>query len=299
MAGETFPGGELGDRLRGIASICVAAALFACVDSSSKFATHAGVPTLEVVWARYAISLVVAALVLRPWRRPADYITRRPMWQALRAVFLLMSTVFSFIAIQHLQLSESTAISFVSPLVVTALAGPVLGEWAGIHRWAAIVVGFIGVLIVVHPTPGDFNPAVLAAIGNALAYSAYVLATRFLSTTETPGAMLIYGSLVATVALTPALPASHLVMPGWSATLALVICGAAGAISHLFIILGYRHAPTPVLAPFSYTQILWAAALGYLVFGDLPTLTTLIGAAVIIASGLYILYRHRVWRARP
>ena len=274
------------------------AALFAGVDSSSKFATHAGVPTLEVVWARYAISLVIAAAILRPWKHPADYVTRRPMSQAVRALFLLMSTTLNFIAVQHMQLSESAAINFVSPLVITALAGPVLGEWAGWHRWAAVAVGFIGVLVVIQPTPGSFNPAVIASLANAAAYAGYALSTRMLSATETPSSMLVYASLVSTVVLLPALPATHLAVPSAPAALAMLICGACGAFGHLFVIHAYRHAPAMVLAPFSYTQMLWMVVIGYLVFGDLPTAAKLVGAAVIVASGLYILYRQQVHRDR-
>jgi drug/metabolite transporter (DMT)-like permease len=295
---EPLSAGELAQRLRGIGLMLATAAMFACVDSSSKFATQAGVPTLEVVWARYAISLVVAAAILRPWKHPADYVTRRPMSQALRALFLLMSTTFNFIAIQHMQLSESAAINFVSPLVITALAGPILGEWAGWHRWAAVAVGFIGVLVVIQPTPGSFNPAVIASLANAAAYAGYALSTRMLSATETPSSMLVYASLVSTVVLLPALPATHLAVPSAPAALAMLICGTCGAFGHLFVIHAYRHAPAMVLAPFSYTQMLWMVVIGYLVFGDLPVPATLVGAAVIVASGLYILYRQQVHRDR-
>jgi drug/metabolite transporter (DMT)-like permease len=289
---------EIGERLRGIGLMLATAAMFAGVDSSSKFATRAGVPTLEVVWARYAISLLVAVAILRPWRNPAEYVTRRPISQAVRALLLLMSTTLNFIAVQHLQLSESAAINFVSPLIVTALAGPVLGEWAGWHRWAAVAVGFAGVLIVIQPTPSSFNPAVIASLANAVSFAGYALATRKLSVTETPSSMLIYASLVATVVLLPALPATHLAIPSWQAALAMVICGGCGAFGHLFVIHAYRHAPAMVVAPFSYSQLLWMSLVGYVVFADLPTGATLIGAAVIVASGLYILYRQQVHRDR-
>lgn len=295
---DPLTAGELAERLRGIGLMLGSAAMFAGVDSSSKFATHTGVPTLEVVWVRYAVSLLVAVAILRPWKHPADYVTRRPLSQAVRALFLLMSTTFSFVAIQHMQLSESAAINFVSPLIVTALAGPVLGEWAGWHRWAAVAVGFAGVLIVIQPTPGSFNPAVFAALANATTYAGYALATRKLSATETPGSMLIYASLVATIVLLPALPATHLVVPSWQAALAMLICGTSGAFGHLFVIHAFRHAPAMVLAPFSYSQMLWMVLIGYVVFADLPTPATLVGAAVIVASGLYILYRQQVHRDR-
>jgi drug/metabolite transporter (DMT)-like permease len=289
---------ESAERLRGIGLICAAVANFTLIDTAAKFAAAHGIPTLEVVWARYAVSLVVAVLLLRPWRRPVDYVTRRPLSQGVRAVFLLLSTVFNFIAIQHLQLSESVAINFASPLIVTALAGPVLGEWAGPRRWAAVVVGFIGVVIVAEPDPGAFQPAVLFSLASAFAYAGYALTTRLLSATESPGGMLVYGSLVGTIALTAALPTATFVTPDWAIACVLIISGTAAAIGHWFVILANRHTPATVLAPFSYTQILSMIAAGYLVFGDVPSLSTLLGALVIVASGLYILYRQRVHRDR-
>jgi len=298
MKAEPLGARELAERLRGVALMLGAAAMFACVDSSSKFATHAGVPTLEVVWARYAISLVVAVIILQPWKHPTQYATRRPVSQAVRALLLLGSTTFNFIAVQHMQLSESAAINFVSPLIVTALAGPVLGEWAGWRRWAGVAVGFAGVLIVIQPTPGAFNPAVIASLANAICYAGYALSTRWLSATESAGGMLIYASLVATVVLLPALPATHLVVPGGPAALAMLICGTSGAFGHLFVIHAFRHAPAMVVAPFSYSQMLWMVLIGYLIFSDVPAATTLFGAGIIVASGLYILYRQQVHRDR-
>ena len=289
---------ESAERLHGIGLICGAVATFTLVDTTAKFAAVHGIPTIEVVWARYALSVVAGALLLRPWQRLADYVTRRPAMQALRSLFLLLSTVFNFIAIQHLQLSQTVSINFASPLIVTALAGPVLGEWAGPRRWAAVIVGFIGVIIVARPDPGAFHPAVLFSIASALAYAGYALTTRLLSATESPGGMLMYGSLVATVALTAALPVTRIVLPGWQIAGVLVLCGTAGAISHWFVILANRRTPATVLAPFSYTQLLSMIAAGYLVFGDVPSLSTLLGALVIVASGLYILYRQQVHRDR-
>ena len=288
---------EAAQRLRGIALICLAMILFSLLDTSAKFAS-AYVPTLEVVWARYAFSVVFAVVFLRSWARPADYLTRRPLMQTLRAVFLLGSTVLNFLAIRYLQLAETAAITFAAPLLVTALSGPILGEWPGPRRWAAVVVGFVGVLIIVQPEPGAFQPAALYSVAAAFCYAGYALTTRTLSATETPAGMLVYGSLLAVVVLTPALPAVGEIPPDWLVAAALVATGLFGAIGHFCLIHANRLAPAPVLAPFQYTQILWMPILGYLVFNDIPGMATLIGAAVVVASGLYILYRERVHRDR-
>jgi drug/metabolite transporter (DMT)-like permease len=288
---------EAAQRLRGIALICLAMILFSLLDTSAKFAS-AYVPTLEVVWARYAFSVVFAVVFLRSWARPADYLTRRPFMQTLRAVFLLASTALNFLAIRYLQLAETAAITFAAPLLVTALSGPILGEWPGPRRWAAVVVGFVGVLIIVQPEPGAFQPAALYSVAAAFCYAGYALTTRTLSATETPAGMLVYGSLLAVVVLTPALPAVGEVPPDWLVAAALVATGLFAAIGHFCLIHANRLAPAPVLAPFQYTQILWMPLLGYVVFNDVPGLSTLIGAAVVVASGLYILYRERVHRDR-
>lgn len=288
---------ESAERLRGIALYCAAMLMFSLLDTSAKFASSY-LPTLEVVWARYAFSVVFAVLLLRSWARPADYLTRRPYMQALRAVLLLASTAFNFLALRYLQLAEAAAITFAAPLLVTALSGPILGEWPGPRRWAAVLIGFIGVLIIIQPEPGAFRPATLLSVGAAFCYAGYGLTTRMLSATETPAGMLVYGSLLAVVVLTPALPAVGKLPPDWLVAAALVATGFFAAVGHWSLIVATRHAPAPVLVPFQYTQILWMPILGFLVFGDIPGATTFIGAVVVIASGLYILYRQRVHRDR-
>lgn len=279
-------------RLRGIALICLAAVFFTILDTCAKYAAGY-VPTIEIVWARYTLSVVFAAMVLQPWRHLADYVTHRPVAQGLRALFLLGSTALNFMALRYLQLAEAISITFAMPLIVTALAGPILGEWAGPRRWAAVVVGFIGVVIVVDPQPGSFQPATLFSVGAALCYAGYALTTRLLVATETAAGMLIYGSLLAAVVLTPAIPFTATLPPTWLVWAALIATGVAGAAGHWCLIIANRHTPATVLAPFNYTQIVWMSIAGYLVFGDTPEANTLVGAAIITASGLYILYRER------
>jgi drug/metabolite transporter (DMT)-like permease len=290
---EPLSPAETAARLRGIALICLAMLLFAVLDTAAKYASQF-VPTLEVAWARYAVSFLVSVIALRPWAHFGDYLVRRPLVQLLRGFFLLGSTVFNFLALRDLQLAETAAISFATPFLVVAFAGPVLGEWAGPRRWAAVVVGFIGVLIVVQPGPGTFQPAALFSLASAFCYAGYNLTTRLLSTTESPAGMLIYPALLATVLLTPTLPVAGVMPPDWLVAGALALTGVMGGIGHWFLIAAHRHAPASLLAPFQYTQILWMPVLGYLVFADIPARNTLIGAAIIVASGLYILYRQRI-----
>jgi drug/metabolite transporter (DMT)-like permease len=288
---------ESSERLRGIALLCAAVVTFTLLDTSAKYAARY-VPTMEIVWARYALSLVFAAAVLRPWRNLAAYVTHRPVVQTVRALLLLGSTALNFVALQYLQMSETVSIMFAMPLMVTALAGPILGEWAGPRRWAAVIVGFLGVMIVVHPSADTFQPATLLSLGAAFCNAGYALTTRLLSATDSAAGMLIYGSLLATLVLAPAMPAVAVTPPTWLVAGALVMTGLMGGIGHWWLILANRYAPATVLAPFNYTQIVWMILSGYLVFGDVPKPATLSGAAVIIASGLYILYREQVHRDR-
>jgi drug/metabolite transporter (DMT)-like permease len=287
---------EARERLIGIALACTAVTIFTSLDTSAKFAGAHGIPTLQIVWIRYALSLLLAVLALRPWSAPALYRTRRPGAQAVRALFLLGSTGFNFIAVQHLQLAETISISFAGPLIITAVAGPLLGEWAGPRRWAAVIVGFIGVLVVVQPEPGAFQPWALFSVATAVCNAGYGLWNRLLSSTESPGSMLIYGSLLSTVLLAPGVPFVF-VWPtnGW-VIFALILTGVAGGFAHWLLILANRRAPATLLAPFSYVQLLSMIVSGFLIFGDVPGPSTLVGAVIIIASGLYVLYRERVRR---
>jgi drug/metabolite transporter (DMT)-like permease len=288
---------ETAVRVRGIAFIVLAVFCFALLDSSAKFAATA-IPSLEVAWFRYFVNLVIAIVVLQPWRHWSDYVTRRPWLQVWRGLFLLGATVFNFYALRTLPLAVTGSILFAGPLLATALAGPILGEWPGPRRWAAVTVGFIGVLIVIQPEPSSFNPAALLCVAAALSTAGYSLSTRVLSATDSTAGMLIYAAALATVVLTPVLPSIGVMPPTWQIAAALVGTGIAGGIGHWFLILAHRDAPPTVLAPFNYTQLIWMIVLGYLVFGDIPGPATLVGAALIVASGLYALYRERIRRDR-
>lgn len=288
---------ELAGRLRGIALMCLAVLLFTVIDTSAKYAGRY-VPTVEVIWARYTVSVVVSVIVLRPWQNLALYATGRPLAQFVRSIFLFASTAFNFFAIHYLPLAETVSIAFSAPLLVTALSGPILGEWAGPRRWIATVIGFVGVLIIIQPQSTTFHPAIFLSLAAAGAYAGYYLTTRMLSTSESPSAMLVYGSLFGAVLMSPGLPAFGTVPPTWLVAVALVSAGLAAGLGHWLLILASARAPATVLAPFTYTQIIWMVAAGYLFFGDLPKRTTVAGVTIVIAAGLYILYRERVHRDR-
>ncbi len=287
-----FTAEEMRTRLVGVMLIVCTVIIFSVLDTLAKY-TGQFVPTMEVVWFRFATHLLVTLIVFKAWKHRHILKTDRPVLQILRGLCLAATTGFNFIALQYLQLAEAVSIMFAGPLLVTALAGPVLGEWAGPRRWAAICVGFIGVLVVTQPGSGGLHWAVIFSVAAMICYALYALMTRILTKTDGVQGMLILSAAVAVVAVTP-MAVADWVMPPDALTWVLLLCtGVLGGFGHWLLIKAHATVPAPVLAPFFYTQIVWMVALGYLVFDDLPGRSTIIGASIVIASGLYLLYRER------
>ena len=183
---------------------------------------------------------------------------------------------------------------FATPFIVALLAGPMLSERVGPRRLAAIGVGFVGVLIITRPGLGGMHPAALLCVIAAVCYALYGISTRVLAAHDSSATTMFYSGIAGVVLMTPALPAIWTTPPSPLVWGVMLLMGAFGALGHWLLILAHARAPAPLLAPFIYTQIVWMLALGYAIFGDLPDRWTLIGAAVVIASGLYLLYRERV-----
>lgn len=284
---------EAQQRLRGIALYCLAMLCFAVLDASAKYASHF-VPVLSIVWVRFAIHALLALLLFQPWRHWVLYRTRRPVLQALRGLFLAGSTFFNFMAVHRLQLDQTMSIGFSAPFITAALAGPILGEWAGPRRWAAILVGFAGVLIITMPGFGDLNPAIFLSLAAACCNACYILSTRMLTRSDSSAGMLLYSAVVPLILMSPVADPLAAATPEFLVGLCLFLTGALGFVGHWFLIRAHHHTAVPVLAPFMYTGLIWMILLGYFVFGDVPAPRTLVGACIIIASGLYLLYRERV-----
>jgi drug/metabolite transporter (DMT)-like permease len=284
---------ERRQRLTGIALMCGAVACFSLLDTTAKY-LNLHMNTLQVVWARYAGAFLLPLIVSNPWTTPGLLRTARPGLQAFRSLLLLGSTLGNFAAIRYLQLDQAVAIVFSTPFFVAALSGPILGEWVGWRRWSAICVGFVGVLLVTRPGFGGIHPAALLSLAAAVCYATYSISTRILARTDSNETTLFYSNLVGASAMTPAVwlvwetPTEPLIIA------LMVASGALGSAGHYLLIAGHRLAPAALLSPFIYTELLWVIILGFLVFGDLPSRWTLAGAAIVIASGLYILHRERV-----
>ncbi len=266
---------------------------FAGLDTTAKW-TSQMLPPLQVVGLRYLSAFVFIVLLCRPWRRPGTFRSRNPRVQVARALSLVVATMCAFTALHYLPLGQVTAIQFAAPLVIAALAGPVLGEWPGPHRIAAVVVGFVGVVVVTRPGL-HMHWAVWVAVLCALMGAVYALTTRRLAGRDRPLVTLFWSGLVGAVAVLPAMVAVWVPMPAaaWAAT---GLMGVLATLSHYLLILANERTAASTLAPFTYTQLVGATLLGWLVFGDLPDGWTVLGGGIVAASGLYILFRERVRR---
>ncbi len=194
-------------------------------------------------------------------------------------------------------LADAVAISFMSPLVVTALSVPLLGERVGIHRWSAVIIGFGGVLVIVNPSRGMFTPGVSVAICGAIASALSMITIRQLNRSDPPLAIVFYFTLFATMFTALPLPFVW-VTPSGSDLGLLVLMGLTGGVGQYFMTRAYGLAPAAVISPFTYSGLLWATLLGWFLWSDVPKPQVFAGAAIVIASGLYILYRETSKKVR-
>lgn len=278
-------------RITGILLMLCAIFCFAGLDATAKFAMHT-VPEPVAVFFRYFVALGIAGLiVLRAGGLPL-FRTRHVALHVLRGIMLLMSTVLNFWAITYLQLAQTSSISFTIPLWVCGLSMAVLGERVGIRRWTAVCIGFLGVLVVMRPGSASFHWAMIPSLGSALCGAVYNIATRKVGGTDRAETSLFYATLVGVMGA--ALPL-HWVwrLPAGFEWVLLCGMGLFGCVGHLLLTQAHRLAPASVLAPFVYSQIVWMILLGYVLFGDTPDLWTLVGAVIVIASGLYVFARER------
>ncbi|WP_262328826.1 DMT family transporter [Bosea sp. BH3] len=276
-----------------IGLICAAVFLFSMLDASAKWLGQSMNP-LQVVFARYAGSMVLVFILINPWTRPGVLRTKKPALQWVRSLLLLGSTAFNFVALIYLQLAETISIMFAGPLLVALASGPMLGEWPGPRRLAAIGVGFIGVLVVTRPGFGSMHPAALLSMAGCICYAFYAISTRMLVGHDSPETTMVYSGAAGTLATLPLLPWIWETPQTAMAWAVIVAIGVFGGVGHWLLILAHRLAPAMVLAPFIYSQIIWMLLLGWFVFGQWPDRWTFVGAGIVIASGLYLLYRERV-----
>jgi drug/metabolite transporter (DMT)-like permease len=281
-------------RLKAIGLMALATVCFAALDATAKYLVAVkGLPVAEVTWLRFVGHVIFSAIALWPFAFRPSLRSAKPLVQMIRSVVMVGSTAFNFIALKYLQLDQTVTIFFLTPLLVAALAGPFLHEWIGCHRMVAIVLGFAGVLIVMHPGLGGLRWPMLFSLAATLSYAVYNLSTRYLAAFDPPEVTQTYSPLAGVVLMLPLALATWQRPEDAAIWVLLASLGLWGGLGHWLLILAHRYAPAPVVAPFIYLGLISMSVLGYLIFGDVPTLWTLSGGAVVILSGLYLFARER------
>lgn len=270
--------------MRGVLEMLAAVFCFALLDVTAKHLSQT-YPVPMLVWARYALHFLLMILFLAPSMRWQLVATQRPVLQTVRALMLVGVTGFAMAAFRVLPLAETTALLFITPLIVALLAGPFLGEKLRIRHWLASLLGFVGVLLISRPD-GDLNFEGLAfVLAAAACYSIYQIQTRQLSPTENTLTMLFYTALVGTISMTLAAPLYWGgPLPDWGDALMIASLGIYGGTGHFLLISAFRHAPATTLSPLLYVQLIWATLLGWIVFDHWPDGTTIFGMVIIAAS---------------
>ncbi|WP_323795650.1 DMT family transporter [Nisaea sp.] len=287
----------LSNPARAIGLILVAVSMFATMEALAKY-TSETIRIEMVIWGRYFFHFVGMVLVLPLLGVRRTFHVKNPIMVSIRGLLLLGCTICFFTAISLIPLTDANSIAFVSPLITVALSAFVLREKVGIRRWAAVGIGFVGVLIVLRPGFNEIHWAYFLVLGMATMFSIFGLMTRSLNRTEDPVAMQFHAALVGFIGT------GILIFFCWETPSLrewgfLIVIGAIGGVSHQILIFGFRYASASLLAPFHYIVIIWATIYGYFIFDDVPEVWTFAGAALIVTAGLYVWIRERQIKPTP
>lgn len=283
---------------RSVAYMIVAAVLIPLLNASAKYLAGR-YPVLEITWARYAGHFLYMLIAFAPRRGLRLLACSRPGLQLLRSTLLCVSTFIFISALRDVSLPTATAVSFTGPFIVTALAPLVLGEKVGLRRWLAVAVGFAGALVVVRPGIAGANQAALVLFGSAFASALYQLLTRKLAAHDPAETSITYIALAGFVLTTIPLPFVWQTPESITDFAVFFSLGLFGGFGHYFLVRAYELAPAPFVSPFNYLNLVGAALLSILVFGEIPDIWVWVGAAIIVASGLSMLYAERRSLTRP
>lgn len=279
---------------RGIALMLVSVFLFSVMNVIAKLLAQ-DYPVTEVAFFRNAFAMIPATGMLLAAGGPHPLRTVHLFGHFWRAVIGLSSMMLLFLSYHLMPLADAVALSFSAPLFLTILSVPMLGERVGPYRWSAVAVGFVGVLIIVRPGGSMLNIGALVGLGAAIAYALAMIAIRQLGRTEKPVTTVFYFTSFATLLSALSLPFAW-VTPNLHGFGLMMLIGLVGGAAQYFLTRAYVLAPAAVVSPFNYMGILWASLFGWLVWDDRPGTPLVVGAAIVIASGLMILYRETVRR---
>ena len=277
----------------GLIAMAGAVFFFTMIDTSAKWLVIAGLPALQIVFVRYAIHLAMSLAIFLPRDGVSTLRSNAPKRQALRALFLFGSTALNFTSLKYLPITITTTIMFAGPIVVTLLAIPILGERVGIHRIAAVCIGFLGIVVVMQPWGVGFHPAMFLNVAAMFVAAMYFVMTRLLAGIESNGTSQIWASGIATICLIPFALSDWVwptTVPDWTFFLLIGIFGGTG---HILATAAHRMADASILAPVVYIQLFLAALASIVFFGTWPTVWTVFGGLIIICAGIYIWHRER------
>ncbi|MEY8841834.1 DMT family transporter [Cribrihabitans sp. XS_ASV171] len=278
-----------GETPLAILTICAGVAFLVANDAVAKLLTDRYAP-IQIVFLRNLIAVPMIATVIVTAFGPAGLRTSHLRLHALRGALMVLGAWLFFTALSHMPLAEATALVFSAPIFITALSVPLLGEHVGWRRWGAVLVGFAGVLVIVRPGSAAFQVTALLPVGTALCYALFMLSARWIDRAERLWTMMLFAMLF------PMIYAAPIALAQWGPVQAgdLVLFVATAVFGSLGLALigqAFRMAPAAIVAPFDYTALIWATGLGWLIWGDIPAIWTFLGAAIIIASGIFIILR--------
>jgi drug/metabolite transporter (DMT)-like permease len=262
--------------------------IFSVTNSFAKL-LMANYTVIQIVWARYFFQFVLLIIFLGPSLKKM-LATNRLLLQIVRSLLLLCTSVLFFFGLSKLALADISSIMFVAPILVTILSMPLLGERAGPRRWAGIIIGFLGAIIIIRPGYGMIQYTALFPLGAACLYALYQISTRFLGRTDNAMTTLLYTASSGTTILTSLVPL-YWKTPDTEGWMMMALLGVTSNLGHFSLIKAYEHAPAPTVVPFTYANLLWMTLFGYILFSDLPDLWTISGACIVAGSGLYIFHR--------
>lgn len=278
--------------LRGIVMIIVAMFIFACQDTITKHLSQTYAAP-QILWIRY-LFFAVFAVTLSGWNQPLKQVvqSRRRGLQLLRSFIIVFEIGAFILAVRVLSLAETHAIFASFPIIVTAMSAIFLRETVGIRRWSAVFAGFIGILIILRPGFGVFQIEALIALGTAVLFAMYTILTRIVGRVDSAHTSILYMAVIGAAVMTMIGP-FYWIEPTPSAWLGLAVLAVTGATGHLLVIKALECAPASVLQPFNFTLLVWVTIMGYLVFDSVPDATTIAGGLIVVASGIYIIFRER------
>jgi drug/metabolite transporter (DMT)-like permease len=278
------------NRQIGIALVMVTTFMFAVLDVSAKWLVQS-LPVVQVVWLRFFTHTVLTTAIFFPSMGTCLWDISRPRMQLLRGLILAVMTGLNFWALQYLQLAETGAVQFSVPILIALLSAWWLKERLDVRRWLAICVGFLGVVVIIRPGSHAFHPAIFLSVMNAFLYAGFNLMTRRLASADHPVVTQLASAAVATCVLAPFALWQWQTPQGWQTWLVIGVTGLCGGLGHVASAQAHRYASAAVLGPFLYQQIIYMTFWGWLVFDQVPDEAVIVGACIVVMSGLYLLWR--------